>query len=132
LDPDVRIGSTASFGFPADQNYPAAAAQRSRMALAARVRLVRGDLWAELFFSFSDSIISRSGRDFGAIETLNEALPVAQRALLYAPYRSEVWLLLADMAEDYELPYDVLLHRALQSRSCGTSLVSGNARKRGP
>ena len=74
-------------GFPADQNYPAAAAQRSRMALAARVGFVRGDLWAELFFSFSDSIISRSGRDFGAIETLNEALPVAQRALLYASYR---------------------------------------------
>jgi hypothetical protein len=30
-------------------------------------------------------------------------LPAAQRALEYAPFRSEVWLLLAEMAKDYEL-----------------------------
>jgi hypothetical protein len=34
---------------------------------------------------------------------LNEASPAARRALVYAPFRSEVWLLLAEMAEDYEL-----------------------------
>ena len=59
-------------GFPTDQDYPAAADQRPRAALAARLGLVRGDLWAALFFSCADSIISRSRRDFGAIETLNE------------------------------------------------------------
>jgi hypothetical protein len=91
-------------GFPIDQNYPAAADQRPKAALAARLGLVRGDLWAEVFFSFADSILTRSGRDFGAITTLNEAEPAARRALAYAPYRSEVWLLLADMAEKYELP----------------------------
>lgn len=91
-------------GFPVNQNYLAAADGRTKAALAARLGVVRGDLWAEMFFSFADSIISRSGVDFGAITTLNEAVPAAQRALAYAPYRSEVWLLLADMAEKYELP----------------------------
>jgi hypothetical protein len=90
-------------GFPFDQNYQVAADQRSKAALAARVGMVRGDLWAELFFSFANSILIRSGPDFGAIETLNEALPAARRALVYAPLRSEVWLLLAEMAKDYEL-----------------------------
>jgi hypothetical protein len=82
---------------------PASADQRRRAAVAARVGMVRGDLWANLFFTFADAIVSRSGRDFGAIETLNEALPAAQRALVFAPFQSEVWLLLAAMAEDYEL-----------------------------
>ena len=90
-------------GFPADQNRAASADQRWKAALAARVGMVRGDLWADLFFTFADAIVSRSGRDFGAIETLNEALPAAQRALVFAPFQSEVWLLLAAMAEDYEL-----------------------------
>jgi hypothetical protein len=82
---------------------PASADQRRRAAVAARVGMVRGDLWANLFFTFADAIVSRSGRDFGAIETLNEALPAARRALMYAPFRSDVWLLLAEMAKAYEL-----------------------------
>jgi hypothetical protein len=90
-------------GFPVDQNYQAAADQRWRAALAARVGAFRGDLWAELFFSFANSILIRSGQDIGAIETMNEALPAARRALRNAPFRSEVWLLLAEMATDYEL-----------------------------
>jgi len=90
-------------GFPIDQNYQAAADQRWRAALAARVGMVRGDLWAELFFSFASSILIRGGTDFGAIETLNEAWPAAHRTLVYAPFRSDVWLLLAEMAKDYEL-----------------------------
>jgi hypothetical protein len=84
-------------GFPIDQNYQAAADQRWRAALAARVGMVRGDLWAELFFSFASSILIRGGT------TLNEALPAARRALVYTPFRSEVWLLLAGMAKDFEL-----------------------------
>ena len=90
-------------GFPIDQNYQAAADQRRKAALAARVGMVRGDLWAELFFSFANSILIRGGPDFGAIETLNEAWPAAHRTLVYAPFRSDVWLLLAEMAKDYEL-----------------------------
>src|SRR5215213_8537828 len=73
--------------------------QRPQAALAAHLGMVRGDLWAELFFLFSDPITSESRRDFGATTTLNEAVPAAHRALTYAPYRSEVWLLLAEMAQ---------------------------------
>jgi len=91
-------------GFPIDQNYAAAAEQRPKAALAARLGLVRGDLWAELFFSFADFSVSKGGRDFGAVTTLNDAVPAARRALAYAPFRSEVWLLLADLAEKFELP----------------------------
>ena len=90
-------------GFPVDQNYQTAADQRRKAALAARLGAVRGDLWAELFFSFANSLLIPGGPDFGAIETLNESLPAARRALVYAPFRSEVWLLLAEMAKDYEL-----------------------------
>jgi hypothetical protein len=98
-----ELARAPRIGFPVDQNYQAAADQRRKAALAARVGMVRGDLWAELFFSFANSILTRSGPDFEAIETLNEALPAAQRALVYAPFRSEVWLLLAEMAKYYEL-----------------------------
>ena len=98
-----ELASPPRIGLPSEQNNFAAKLQRPRSALAARVGLVRGDLWAELFLSFANSIIGQSGRDFGAIETLNEALPAAERALTYAPYRSDVWLLLAAMSEKYEL-----------------------------
>jgi hypothetical protein len=98
-----ELARAPRIGFPVDQNYQAAADQRRKAALAARLGMVRGDLWAELFFSFANSILIRSGPDFGAVETLNEALPAARRALVYAPLRSEVWLLLAEMAKDYEL-----------------------------
>jgi hypothetical protein len=91
-------------GFPVNENYQGAAEYRPQTERAAYLGMVRGDLWAESFFSFADSIFAQSGRDFGAISTLNEALPAAERALAYAPYQSEVWLLLADMAEKYELP----------------------------
>jgi hypothetical protein len=98
-----ELARASRIGFPIDQNYQAAADQRWKAALAARVGMVRGDLWAELFFSFANSILIRGGPDFGAIETLNGALPAARRALVYAPFRSEVWLLLAEMAKDYQL-----------------------------
>jgi hypothetical protein len=98
-----ELARAPRIGFPVDQNYQAAADQRWKTALAARVGAVRGDLWAELFFSFANSILFRSGPDFGAVETLNEVLPAARRAVVYAPLRSEVWLLLAKMAKDYEL-----------------------------
>jgi hypothetical protein len=102
LDLNLRTGSRASHRI-SNRSKLSAADQRWKAALAARVGMVRGDLWAELFFSFANSILIRSGPDFGAIETLNEALPAARRALVYAPFRSEVWLLLAEMAKDYEL-----------------------------
>ena len=98
-----ELARAPRIGFPVDQNYQAAADQRRKAALAARLGMVRGDLWAELFFSFANSILIWSSPDYGAIETLNEALPAARRALVYAPLRSEVWLLLAEMAKDYEL-----------------------------
>jgi hypothetical protein len=91
-------------GFPINQHYQAAAEHRQQAARAAHFGIVRGDLWAELFFSFTDLILIQSGRDFGPITTFNEALPAAERALSHAPYQSEVWLLLADMAQKYEMP----------------------------
>ena len=56
-------------------------------------------------FFILGSITSETRRDFGATTTLDEAVPVAYRALAYAPYRSEVWLLLAEMAQKYQLQH---------------------------
>jgi hypothetical protein len=98
-----ELARAPRIGFPINENYQAAADQRWKAALAARAGMVRGDLWAELFFSFATSIPIRGGPDFGAIEILKEALPAARRALVYAPFRSDVWLLLAETAKDYEL-----------------------------
>jgi len=91
-------------GFPINVNYQSAAEQRPQLARAAYFGMVRGDLWANLFFSFADSLFTQNDRDFGAIATVNEALPTAERALSYAPYQTAVWLLLSDMAGKYELP----------------------------
>src|SRR4051812_31824967 len=80
---------------------PTAAGQRWRWAIAADVGMIRGDLWASLFLSFKDSITR--GINWDGIETSDEALPAAQRALRYAPYRSDVWLLLAELASAHQL-----------------------------
>src|SRR4051794_17795947 len=56
---------------------------RPQAALAAKMGIVRGDLWAELFFLYSDPISSEIRRDFGATTTVNEAVPAAHRALAY-------------------------------------------------
>src|SRR3954447_25988127 len=77
--------------------------QRPQAALAAHLGMVRGDLWADLFLLFSDPITSETRRDSGATTTLDEAVAAAHRALAYAPYRSGVWLLLAEMAQRYGL-----------------------------
>ena len=63
-----ELGREPRIGFPIDQNYQAAADQRWRAVLAARVGIVRGDLWAELFFSFANSILIR-GPDSGRSRT---------------------------------------------------------------
>ena len=57
-----ELARAPRIGFPIDQNYQAAADQRWRAALAARVGMVRGDLWAELFFSFANSILIPGSR----------------------------------------------------------------------
>jgi hypothetical protein len=98
----VELARPSRSGSPFNQNFQAASEGRQQATRAAHYGMVRGDLWAELFFSFADLILIQSNRDFGAITTLNEALPAAERALSYAPFQSDVWL--ADMAEKYELP----------------------------
>jgi hypothetical protein len=90
-------------GFPVNDDYREAAKHRDQSKLAAWLGMVRGDLFAELFYSYADSLLEQNGRDFGSISTLNEALPAAERALRYAPHQGAVWLLLADMVGRYEL-----------------------------
>jgi hypothetical protein len=67
---------------------------------AARIGVIRGDLWAESAFTYADLLWSdgRRGAD------LVQAHSSINYALTAAPHQSSVWLLLAGLASRYQLP----------------------------
>jgi hypothetical protein len=85
---------------PTDATSAAAARNgRSNASWAARIGVIRGDLWAESAFTYADLLWSdRSG---GA--DLAQAYSSANCALTAAPHQSSVWLLLAGLASRYQL-----------------------------
>lgn len=84
---------------PRDQQASAAAlAERAPARQAARLAIVRGDLWAESAFTYSNLLWERGTVSPNAG---NEARMLLERALQYSPHRGDVWLLLAAMAERY-------------------------------
>jgi hypothetical protein len=89
--------------FPGDGILQDAANTRRQAALAARLAVVRGDLWAESFFSYSDLTAAQNGKALEPSTMLHEDLPEGLRALSYAPHRSDVWLLLADLVVRYRM-----------------------------
>jgi hypothetical protein len=71
---------------------------RSAAATAARIGIVRGDLWSQAAFAFGDKLLSDELQksDNGAtLLNQNEMAAVTNRAVLYAPYDARLWLLLA-------------------------------------
>lgn len=86
--------------------------QRDKAIRAARIGLVRGDLWAEAAFASGDILWTQdknaSNVDAAPVE---QARALAERAIAYAPHDSRLWLLLA---ADY-FRFDWLNERASAS-----------------
>jgi len=81
---------------PTDQVSAAAAAQwRGAAAFAASIGIIRGDLWAESAFTYSDLLWDdgRPGADLA--QASQYARVSAENALRLAPHQSAAWLFLA-------------------------------------
>jgi hypothetical protein len=88
---------------PIDKAAAAAAAdKRAIAAFAASVGDVRGDLSAQSAYTFADLWWSGPGATVSE-KTLEQARASVDRALDESPHRSDVWLLLAALAQRYGL-----------------------------
>jgi hypothetical protein len=74
--------------------------QRNGLEEAATIAGVRGDLWAESAFAGAALLLKRPADHLSQEGTLGDLT----RALRYAPYRSDVWLTFALLAEKYAWP----------------------------
>ena len=85
---------------PTDTSAAAAAAhQRDAAIWAASIGGIRGDLWAESAFTYTDLILGeRRGRTADLTPDLVRARAILNRAVDLAPTQSGVWLLLAALA----------------------------------
>jgi hypothetical protein len=85
----------------------AAAAQRDAALWAARLGVIRGDLWAYSAFTYADLLFDPSSAAVGnptPTNTAAEAHRSIDHALASAPHQSSVWLLFAGIALRYRLP----------------------------
>jgi hypothetical protein len=83
--------SPGAIHLPLDGEAAAAAKlQRPRAWWAALLGFVRGDLWADIAFTYAD-LIQTQNPDANQ----QTARAMTERALIYSPHRADVWLLLA-------------------------------------
>lgn len=83
---------------PTDATTAAAAAkQRRSAALAAAIGGIRGDLWADLAFTYANALWGTSYDAAG----VSQARASLDRALAKAPHNAGAWLLLAGLSETY-------------------------------
>jgi hypothetical protein len=83
--------SAGAIHLPPDEQAAAGARlQRVRARWAASLGFLRGDLWADSAVTYADLIFARNPDG-----TQQAARSVTERALAYAPHRSDVWLLFA-------------------------------------
>lgn len=74
---------------------------------AASLAVVRGDLWAESAFTYSDLLWKEPAPGLGREvddSSGSDARMRLERALVYSPYRGDVWLMFAAMAARYNWP----------------------------
>ena len=87
---------------PTDPQSAAIAAERRGAATwAARIGFLRGDLWAQAAFSFSDLLRPPADGNAPPATVLDQARDTLVSAMRYAPSRADVWLLLAGLASRY-------------------------------
>jgi hypothetical protein len=98
----AELTRPAIHGLPVDAASAVIAAKQSGWAVvAARIGLVRGDLWADSAFTYADLLWNGSGSSAGLAPVLDRASTSLERALDDAPHRSDAWLLLAGLASRY-------------------------------
>jgi hypothetical protein len=87
---------------PTDQASAAAAEKwRSAASFAASIAVIRGDLWAESAFTYSNLLWDASGPGKDLAQELQDARLRLENALELAPHESAAWLLLAGLASRY-------------------------------
>jgi hypothetical protein len=87
---------------PTDQVSAAIAAkQRSAAAFAASIGTIRGDLWAESAFTYSDLLWRGGGPSADLTQASQHAHISVQNAVKLAPHQSEAWLFLAALTSHY-------------------------------
>ena len=87
---------------PTDQVSAAMAAkQRSAATFAASIGIIRGDLWAESAFTYSDLLWGDGGPGANPTQALQHAHISAGNALKLAPHQSGAWLFLAALMSHY-------------------------------
>ena len=76
--------------------------ERDNAERAAAYALVRGDLWAESAFTYSDLLWTdtKPAEPSGGLDQ-NRAMINLERALKYSPHRGDVWLMLAGLSQRY-------------------------------
>jgi hypothetical protein len=96
----AEFSSPGIRGLPTSPAEAAVAAQHRGGALwAARVGVVRGDLWAEAAFTYANLEWLDSAQPLG--EALDQARATATRAVSLKPGNSDVWLMLADLSSRF-------------------------------
>ena len=87
---------------PTDQASAAAAAKwRNAAALAASIGIIRGDLWAESAFTYSDLLWGGASPGTDLTQALQHAHISLENALKLAPHQSEAWLFLAALTSRF-------------------------------
>jgi hypothetical protein len=87
-----QLTVTGVYKLPTTTDTAAAAKLHRRdTAWAAGLGIVRGDLWAQNAFTYSD-LFWANAEDAQSMDTARHRI---ERALTYAPHRSDVWLILA-------------------------------------
>ena len=86
------------------QSAALAAKQRNDATWAAWIGAIRGDLWADSAYTYSDLLWASSSNESEQTEALDRVQVRLDRALRYAPHQSSTWLLLAALASRYRWP----------------------------
>ena len=91
---------------PTDRQSAAIATQqRVDASWAARVGIIRGDLWAESAFALDDLLLANANKNGSELtQSLGQVRGCLDRAVSYAPTQASVWLLLARLASHYHWP----------------------------
>jgi hypothetical protein len=98
----VELTRPSANRLPTDpQNAALAAKQRNDATWAARIGAIRGELWADLAYTYSDLLWTNSSNSSENTPSLALVRDKLDRAIRYSPNQPGAWLLLAGLASRY-------------------------------